>query len=130
MLSDRHLLTVQKDAPERAYSQPSIIQSFFYDLMSKRERQHLHKRAGAYYETSERGHPAGRIAFRAGGRILAGRAADRQQSHAADLPGPKQPPQPVARTPAGPTRLGADRCRAMRDAVSGQRRYLSYSRAI
>lgn len=52
-LSQRHLLTVSEGAVDREYGQHAMVQAFYYDSLSKRDRQSLHRRAGAYYETEE-----------------------------------------------------------------------------
>lgn len=53
-LSARHLLSVTEGKEDRAYRQHAIVQAFYYDQLGKRERQMMHRRAAAYYETEER----------------------------------------------------------------------------
>ncbi len=52
-LSQRHLLNVATGDVGRAYSMNAVVRHFYYDLPSKQERQAMHRRAGAYYETEE-----------------------------------------------------------------------------
>jgi ATP/maltotriose-dependent transcriptional regulator MalT len=52
-LSQRHLLSVREGQAGRQYGQHAIVQAFYYDQLSRRERQALHRRAGQYYETAE-----------------------------------------------------------------------------
>jgi len=53
-LTNRFLLREQvgRHAPE--YMTHAIVQSFYYDLLNRRERQEMHRRAGDYYEHEER----------------------------------------------------------------------------
>jgi ATP/maltotriose-dependent transcriptional regulator MalT len=48
-LSDRHLLMVSGEEGERHYSQHAIVQAFYYDMLTQRNRRALHARAGDYY---------------------------------------------------------------------------------
>jgi serine/threonine protein kinase/tetratricopeptide (TPR) repeat protein len=52
-LSDRSLLTVRDGAMGKEYLQHAIVQDFYYKLLGRRERQAMHRRAGAYYESDE-----------------------------------------------------------------------------
>ncbi|MEM7134307.1 MAG: tetratricopeptide repeat protein [Chloroflexota bacterium] len=49
-LYERNLLSVVLGDEGREYSQHALVQKFYYDNLGKRERQAMHKRAGAYYE--------------------------------------------------------------------------------
>jgi ATP/maltotriose-dependent transcriptional regulator MalT len=48
-LAGRHLLSARKDARGEEYLAHAMIQRFYYDMLSKRERQSMHGRAGEYY---------------------------------------------------------------------------------
>jgi len=37
----------------RQFGQHAVVQAFYYELLSRRERQELHRRAGEYYEIAE-----------------------------------------------------------------------------
>lgn len=52
-LSSRYLLIVSESEAGREYGQHAIVQAFYYDLLGRRERQTMHRRAGEYYETEE-----------------------------------------------------------------------------
>jgi tetratricopeptide (TPR) repeat protein len=52
-LSLRNLLTVTASETGREYTINTVIREFYYDWLSKRQRQEMHRRAGAYYETEE-----------------------------------------------------------------------------
>lgn len=52
-LCSRYLLTQQESEVGREYGQHAIVQAFYYDLVSRRERQAMHRRAGEYYATEE-----------------------------------------------------------------------------
>lgn len=49
-LTERHLLSVSEGEEEKEYSQHAIVQAFYYEQISRRERQAMHRRAAAYYE--------------------------------------------------------------------------------
>lgn len=53
LLSNRYLLERKIVLPEPEYSQHTILQAFYYDLLSKRQRQTMHRRAANYYEYEE-----------------------------------------------------------------------------
>jgi ATP/maltotriose-dependent transcriptional regulator MalT len=53
-LSDRHLLLTQESAVGKEYRQHGIVQRFYYEELTRRERLALHQRAAAYYERDER----------------------------------------------------------------------------
>jgi tetratricopeptide (TPR) repeat protein len=52
-LSLRNLLTVTETDAGREYTTNAVVREFYYDWLSKRQRQKMHRRAGAYYETEE-----------------------------------------------------------------------------
>lgn len=52
-LTDRHLLLTQEAAAGKEYRQHAIVQRFYYENLSTRERAELHRRAAAYYEHEE-----------------------------------------------------------------------------
>lgn len=52
-LRNRYLLDEKKGETGRLYSQHAMVQSFYYELLSQRERQRMHIRAAAFYETEE-----------------------------------------------------------------------------
>ncbi len=52
-LSDRYLLTAREGENGREYSQHSILQEFYYDLLGRRHRVEMHRRAGDFYERIE-----------------------------------------------------------------------------
>jgi tetratricopeptide (TPR) repeat protein len=52
-LRKRYLLHVTEGEAGREYSMNAIVRYFYYDLLGKRERQEMHRRAGEYYETEE-----------------------------------------------------------------------------
>ncbi len=52
-LADRHLLLVQDGPAGRQYLQHAIVQTFYYDAASQRQRRALHGRAGAFYADEE-----------------------------------------------------------------------------
>ena len=52
-LSSRYLLIVSESEAGREYGQHAIVQAFYYDLLGRRERRAMHRRAGEYYETEE-----------------------------------------------------------------------------
>jgi tetratricopeptide (TPR) repeat protein len=52
-LRKRHLLLVTEGEAGREYGMNAIVRYFYYDLLGKRERQAMHRRAGEYYETEE-----------------------------------------------------------------------------
>ena len=53
-LTNRFLLREQAGRRAPEYMIHAIVQSFYYDLLSRRERQEMHRRAGEYYEHEER----------------------------------------------------------------------------
>lgn len=52
-LSNRYLLLEIEGQRDREYTQHAILRAFYYDLLGRRERQAMHRRAGAYYEREE-----------------------------------------------------------------------------
>lgn len=52
-LSNRYLLMELDGRQDREYTQHAILQAFYYDLLGRRERQAMHRRAAGYYEQDE-----------------------------------------------------------------------------
>jgi hypothetical protein len=52
-LRRRHLLTLREDEEGRKYKLNALVRRFYYDLLSRRERQTMHLRAAKYYETEQ-----------------------------------------------------------------------------
>lgn len=52
-LADRFLLIVQQRENDRQYGQHSMLQAFYYDALSRRQRQAMHRLAGNYYLAEE-----------------------------------------------------------------------------
>lgn len=52
-LTERHLLTARDGEAGREYLQHAIVQTFYYEQTSLRERRSMQRRAGAYYEQEE-----------------------------------------------------------------------------
>jgi ATP/maltotriose-dependent transcriptional regulator MalT len=52
-LTERHLLIVRDGEKGREYGQHAIVQAFYYEQTSVRERRAMHRRAGQFYETTE-----------------------------------------------------------------------------
>jgi ATP/maltotriose-dependent transcriptional regulator MalT len=52
-LSRRHLLSVTLENEGKAYDQHAMVRAFYYDLLGRRERQEMHRRAGDFYSTDE-----------------------------------------------------------------------------
>jgi tetratricopeptide (TPR) repeat protein len=52
-LTERHLLIVRDGEKGREYGQHAIVQAFYYEQTSVRERRAMHRRAGEYYRTTE-----------------------------------------------------------------------------
>jgi len=52
-LTDRHLLTAQQVDAEQTYNQHAIVRTFYYDQLSRKQRQRLHLRAGDFYAEDE-----------------------------------------------------------------------------
>ena len=52
-LVNQYLLEVAQNAGEREYGQHAIVQTFYYDLLGRRERRAMHQRAAAWYEFEE-----------------------------------------------------------------------------
>jgi ATP/maltotriose-dependent transcriptional regulator MalT len=52
-LGHRHLLTVGLGEWGREYGLHAIVQTFYYGLLGRRDRQEMHARAGQYYEEEE-----------------------------------------------------------------------------
>ncbi len=52
-LVQRHLLTVREGKTGREYSMNAIVRHFYYDALSKPDRQAMHRRVGEHYETIE-----------------------------------------------------------------------------
>lgn len=70
-LANRYLLATQQGAHDKEFLQHAVLRDFYYDLLSKRERTVLHRRAAEYYSTVERD------SLRAAQQFLrAGRAED------------------------------------------------------
>ncbi|HRW06597.1 MAG TPA: CHAT domain-containing protein [Caldilineaceae bacterium] len=53
-LAERFLLTTWQEARVRTYGQHTILRDFYYDLLSRRQRQKLHHQAALYYEQEEK----------------------------------------------------------------------------
>jgi len=52
-LRDRYLLAVTEGETDREYGQHAIVQAFYYNLLGRRKRRPMHRRAGEYYEAFE-----------------------------------------------------------------------------
>lgn len=52
-LANRFLLREQEGRLDHEYLTHAIVQTFYYELLSRQERQALHRRAGEYYELEE-----------------------------------------------------------------------------
>ena len=52
-LSNRYLLLELGGRRDREFTQHAILQAFYYDLLGRRDRQAMHRRAGAYDEREE-----------------------------------------------------------------------------
>lgn len=52
-LADRFLLAAHEIEAETEYNTHAIVQSFYYDMLSRRQRQEMHQRVGEYYETED-----------------------------------------------------------------------------
>jgi hypothetical protein len=52
-LGRRHVLTLREDEEGRKYKLNALVRHFYYDLLSRRERQVMHLRAAEHYETEE-----------------------------------------------------------------------------
>jgi tetratricopeptide (TPR) repeat protein len=52
-LSNRYLLLETQGRFDREYAQHAILQAFYYDLLSRKERLAFHRRAAEYYERAE-----------------------------------------------------------------------------
>lgn len=52
-LANRYLLETVDGARDLEYAQHSVVQSFYYDLLSRRDRREMHRRAAVYYEFEE-----------------------------------------------------------------------------
>jgi len=52
-LTNRFLLIVSDGVAEREYTLHAMVQDFYYNLLSRRARQALHRRAVLYYESEE-----------------------------------------------------------------------------
>jgi tetratricopeptide (TPR) repeat protein len=52
-LANRFLLREQEGRLDHEYVAHAIVQAFYYELLSRKERQELHRRAGEYYERKE-----------------------------------------------------------------------------
>ena len=53
LLRDRHLLVVTDGADEPEYALHAMVQHFYYQEASRRQRRVMHERAGAYYVEAE-----------------------------------------------------------------------------
>lgn len=49
-LTNRYLLHQQEGGQDREYAQHAIVQAFYYDLLSRRQRLQMHRLAARYYE--------------------------------------------------------------------------------
>ncbi len=52
-LSERRLLNVREGEAGREYSLNTLVRYFYYDMLSKSQRQAMHRRAAVYYETGQ-----------------------------------------------------------------------------
>ncbi|MFW9894021.1 MAG: tetratricopeptide repeat protein, partial [Candidatus Thorarchaeota archaeon] len=52
-LTRRHLLVVTPREWEKEFTQHATVRAFCYDLLGRRERQEMHRRAGEYYRGGE-----------------------------------------------------------------------------
>ena len=52
-LTQRNLLVTREGGTGREYTQNAILQSFYYDLLDRRQRLEMHRRAGEYYRSVE-----------------------------------------------------------------------------
>ncbi len=52
-LGQRHLLSVGQGQWGKEYGQHALLQTFYYDLLGRRERRDMHCRAGEFYEAEE-----------------------------------------------------------------------------
>jgi hypothetical protein len=52
-LGQRHLLSVGQGEWGREYGQHAMLRTFYYDLLGRRERRDMHRRAGEFYESEE-----------------------------------------------------------------------------
>jgi tetratricopeptide (TPR) repeat protein len=52
-LADRHLLSVREGAQGREYLQHAMVQTFYYEILSRARRRAMHLRAAAHYEVDE-----------------------------------------------------------------------------
>ncbi|MEM7029525.1 MAG: protein kinase, partial [Chloroflexota bacterium] len=52
-LVDRFLLFTQEGELDREYWEHGILRSFYYDMLSRRQRRQMHRLAAEYYETEE-----------------------------------------------------------------------------
>lgn len=53
-LTARYLLITTLEPKDKKYSEHSLVQEYYYDLLSRRERIELHRAAGEFYEVVER----------------------------------------------------------------------------
>ena len=49
-LADRHLLVISEGGQGREYALHSMLQSFYYAMLGRRQRREMHSRAAAHYE--------------------------------------------------------------------------------
>ncbi len=68
-LANRFLLLEHEGKLDREYLQHAIVQAFYYDLLSRQERQALHRRAGEYYEREEPDALRAAIHYQAAGEL-------------------------------------------------------------
>lgn len=68
-LSERHFVQVAENEHGREFSLNGIVRAFYYDALSKRERQPMHRRAGAFYETEELDPIRAALHFEAAGEV-------------------------------------------------------------
>ena len=52
-LSQRNLLTVSQGEWGKEYGQHALVRAFYYDLLGRRQRRDMHRRAGEFYESEE-----------------------------------------------------------------------------
>ena len=52
-LSGRYLVTVSEGGNGKEYNLNALVQAFYYDALSKRQRQALHRQAGEFYAAEE-----------------------------------------------------------------------------
>lgn len=73
-LANRFLLRQQEGRLDHEYVTHAIVQAFYYELLSRKERQELHRRAGEYYEREEPDRVRAATHFQRAGEVV--RAAE------------------------------------------------------